>query len=379
MAIGDIIRIINSLDFDLYGGALPKIIHIAGTVYAIAYQGYKNDGYLKTVTIQDNGTIGGVIESLEFDTANGAHPWIIHIAGTVYAIAYVGTGFNGTLKTLHIADDGDIGAIIQTFVYDSGASIIEPMIVHISGTTYAIAYGGPDSDGWLKTVTINDDGTIGGEIDFLEFDTSFGVYPHILHIAGTVYAIAYPKGIFGPGSLITLPIAADGSIGAIIKTFQFEDGTCEKSFLFHVSGNIYAIAYRGPGPGSLKTINIADDGTIGTIIDSFVFDTGYAKNCWVLPIGDNVFVIAYDGPAGDGWMKTVTINDDGTIEGIVSELEYDDASGQYQSMIHVSDDTYAIAYNGPGNDGWLKTVEITTPAAPRSVINKAYALSREEL
>ena len=43
MAIGDIIREIASLGFDESGGTLPKIIHIAGTTYAIAYQGYGND------------------------------------------------------------------------------------------------------------------------------------------------------------------------------------------------------------------------------------------------------------------------------------------------------------------------------------------------
>ncbi|MBA7696101.1 hypothetical protein ES703_104743 [subsurface metagenome] len=102
MVIGDIIRDIASLDFDLYGGVLPKIIHIAGTTYAIAYQGSKNDGYLRTVRISNDGATLELISFLEFDTTNGAHPWIIHIAGTVYAIAYVGPGLNGTLKTFNM-------------------------------------------------------------------------------------------------------------------------------------------------------------------------------------------------------------------------------------------------------------------------------------
>ncbi|GAJ00565.1 unnamed protein product, partial [marine sediment metagenome] len=184
MAIGDIIGDIASLDFDEYGGTLPKIIHVAGTTYAIAYQGYGTDGYVVTVPIQNDGTLGAVIESLEFDTENCKQPWIIHIAGDVYAIAYVGPGANGTLKTFNISDDGTSISLIQTFVFDSGVGIIEPVIVHISGTTYAIFYGGPGSDGWIKTVTIQDNGTITGEIAFLEFDTAYGVYSDPIHISG---------------------------------------------------------------------------------------------------------------------------------------------------------------------------------------------------
>lgn len=376
MAIGDIIREIASLDFDEYGGTLPKIIHISGNIYAIAYQGYGNDGWLITVPIADDGTIGAVIDSFEWDTVNGAHPWIIHIAGNVYAIAYTGPGSNGSLKTLIIQPDGTIGAVIATFVFDAGTSIIEPMIIHISGTTYAIVYGGPDNDGWLKTVTINDNGTIGGVINFLEFDPTHGTYPHILHIAGTVYAIAYCAGLFGPGNLITLPIANDGTIGGIINTFEFEAGNARTPFLFHVKSNVYAIAYQGPAyDGWLKTITVANDGTIGAVINSLEFDSGYAADPWITPIAGNIYLITYGGPDSDGWMKTVNIQDDGTIGAIVSSFEFDADQGKYPSVVYITGDVYAMPYFGPGNDGWLKTIEIISQMAPTVQTNPATEVS----
>ena len=381
MAIGDIIREIASLDFDLYGGTLPKIIHVAGTTYAIAYQGYGTDGYLVTIPIQNDGAIGAVIDSLEFDTTNCVAPWIIHIAGDIYAIAYVGPGSSGTLKTLHIADGGTIGAVIDTFTFDPGATIIEPVIVHISGNVYAIFYGGPDNDGWLKTVTINDDGTIGGEIDSLEFDTVYGVYSDPIRIAGNVWAFAYTAvGTNGPGRIKTLTIANDGTIGSIIGSYDYEANQTSAPDIFHISGNVYGIAFGGPGfDGWLKTVTINNDGSIGTVIDSLEFDLFYGCNPWVIPIGENVWAIAYDGPDGDGWLRTFRIENNGTITGEVDSYEYDTDAGRYASMIHVKGDVYAIPYLGPGTDGWLKTVEITTPVALRLVINKAYALSREEL
>ncbi len=371
MAIGDIIGEIASLDFDTAGGVLPKIIHVSGTTYAIAYQGSGNDGYLRTVSISDDGATLAVISVLEFDTTNGAAPWIIHIAGTVYAIAYVGPGANGTLKTFNISDDGTSITLIQTFVYESGATIIEPVIVHISGTTYAIFYGGPDNDGWIKTVTIQDDGTITGEIASLEFDATFGLYSDPIHISGDVWAIAYTTtGPNGPGRIKTFTITSAGAISAI-ASYDYDTNQTSAPDIFHISGNVYAIAYGGPGfDGWLKITVIDNDGTLGgTIIDSLEFDPTYCSNPWVIPISSNVWCIAYTGPDTDGWLRTIKIEDNGIITGEPSYFEYDEATGRYTSMLHISGDVYAIAYLGPGNDGWLKTVEIVTAALlPESAV-----------
>ena len=368
MAIGDVRGIIDSLDFDSYGGVLPKIIHVSGTTYAIAYQGYGNDGYLVTVSVEADGAITGVIDSLEFDPSNGAHPWIIHIAGDVYAIAYVGPGSNGTIKTVTIQANGTIGAVIGTFAYDTGPNVIEPVLAHIFGSVYTVFYGGPDNDGWLKTVTINDDGTIGAVIDSLEFDTAYGVYSDPINIAGSIWAVAYTAdAIFGPGRIKTISIAGNGTIGAIVSSYDYDGNQTSAPDIIHVSGNVYTIAYGGPGRhGLLKTITIAS-GSIGAVIDSMEFEAVYGCNPWILHVADDVYAIAYDGPDGDGWLKTVVISSSGVIGGEVSSLEYDPVDGRYQSMIHVSGNVYAIAYLGPGNDGWLKTVDIQTlPAAPRS-------------
>ncbi|MBA7599349.1 hypothetical protein ES703_06381 [subsurface metagenome] len=382
MAIGDIIRVIAFLDFDEYGGTLPKIIHVADAIYAIAYQGYKNDGYLKTISIESDGTIGTVIESLEFDKTHCAHPWIVHIADTVYAVAYCGPGSDGTLKTFSISADGTSITLINTFVFDIDASTVEPVIVHISGTTYAIFYGGPDNDGWIRTVTIQDDGTITGEIAFLEFDTSHGMYSDPVHISGDVWAVAYTAdGINGAGRIKTFTITDVGAISAI-TSYDYDTNQTGSPDIFHISGSVYGIAYaNGTSGGLLKTTTINANGTFGGTILSFLnFDT-FAGATWVTFIADNVWCLAYEGPGGDGWLRTIKIENDGTITGQVSFCEYDGTDGKYPSMVHVSGDTYAIAYLGPGIDGWLKTVEITTPA-PRLVINainKAYALAREEL
>ena len=198
------------LDIDV--GKIPDIIPVNGDIYAIPYEGAGDDGFLKTVEIASTGEIRDEeLDTLEFDTSNGQTPDIIWISGDVYAIAYEGSGTDGFLKTATIADDGVIGnSVIDTLEFDTSEGQA-PDIISISGDVYAIAYEGPGDDGFLKTITIADDGQITDAIiDTFEFDTTNGETPKIIPVSG-VYAIAYSGGgadVF----LQTIEILTDGQI-----------------------------------------------------------------------------------------------------------------------------------------------------------------------
>ncbi|MFH1286972.1 MAG: hypothetical protein ABII02_04465, partial [Candidatus Magasanikbacteria bacterium] len=57
--------ITDSLEFDIDKGLSPDIIHVSGDIYAIAYEGDGSEGYVKTVSISDSGSIGSsVIDTL---------------------------------------------------------------------------------------------------------------------------------------------------------------------------------------------------------------------------------------------------------------------------------------------------------------------------
>lgn len=102
VSIGDIPNITETAEFDAIKGKTPDIIHVSGDVYAIAYSGDGDDGTLKTVEIAANGQITDLPYTLEFDPAKGKDPNIIHISGNVYAIAYSGDGDDGYVKTVRI-------------------------------------------------------------------------------------------------------------------------------------------------------------------------------------------------------------------------------------------------------------------------------------
>ena len=364
MAIGDITGTIASLEFDTSLGYIPYIIHLSGDVYAIVYSGPGYDGWLKTVGIQSDGTITGTIASFEFDPTVGYEPCIIHISGDVYAIVYGGPpwGTDGWLKTVRIQSDGTITGTIASFEFDPIYGF-SPEIIHISGDVYAIAYHGPDDDGWLKTVGIQSDGTITGTIASFEFDPVKTEYPDIIHVSGDVYAIAY-WGPDGDGWLKTVGIQSDGTITGTIASFEFDQVNGYYPDIIHVSGDVYAIAYHGPdGDGWLKTVGIQSDGTITGTIASFEFDqvNGYYPD--IIHVSGDVYAIAYHGPDGDGWLKTVGIQSDGTITGTIASFEFSPDDVGFPNILHVSGDVHPIVYTGPGTIGWLKTVGIVSASA----------------
>jgi len=188
--------IIDSVSFEPVSSYYPFIIHISGNVYLIAYACDVGHGKARTITIDASGDINPVVvDTLNFDSAGCSYITMVHVSGEIYAIAYAGASGNGTLKTFSVTDAGDIGAaIIDSFVYLSG-SYGTAVIIHVSGDVYAICYYGVYQNGWLQTISISDAGDIAAAaIDTFQFSTSYNITYSFLHVSGDVYAVAYPDG-----------------------------------------------------------------------------------------------------------------------------------------------------------------------------------------
>jgi len=302
------------------------------TGYTVAYAGEGDDGYLKTIDIATDGQITDtVIDMLEFDTLQGNTPGMVPISGDVYAIAYAGDGDVGTLKTVEIATDGQItDIVVDTLEFDSLAGKT-PHMVHISGDIYAIAYSGDGDSGFLKTVEIATDGQITDTvIDTLEFDSLAGKTPHMVHVSGNVYAIAY-AGNGDVGILKTVEIATDGQItDTVVDTLEFDSLKGITPHMVHISGDVYAIAYAGDGDdGFLKTVEIAADGLItDTVIDTLEFDTLQGKTPGIVRTSGDIYAVAYAGDGDVGILKTVEIATGGQItDTVVDTLEFDALQG----------------------------------------------------
>ncbi|OGN97282.1 MAG: hypothetical protein A2Y89_06915 [Chloroflexi bacterium RBG_13_51_18] len=364
--------IIDSFDFDGTYCNTPDIIHVSGNIYAIAYEGSGSDGFLRTVAIAPDGNItNSAIDTLEFDTSDCNNPSIIHVSGEIYAIAYTGSGNDGFLKTMTIAANGDISnSVIDLLEFDPSNGY-EPDIVFISGIYYAIAYRGTQNDGFLVTGTIAANGDIGNSvIDTLEFDTSNGYTPDIIHVSGTYFAIAY-RGTGSDGFLVTVTIAANGDIGnSVIDTLEFDTSNGVDPYIINTTGNVYAIVYTGPNSdGFIATMTISTAGDISnSVISSYEFDPTNGQEPQIVHIVGNTYAIVYDGPQNDGHLITLPIEANGTIPGTITDsFEYDTSNGYFPDIIIISDGILAIAYCIPSSRGSLVTIGIATSSGGANV------------
>ncbi len=355
--------IFDTLDFDISNGLEPDIIHVGGDIYAVAYRGGGNAGSLKTVEISSAGAItDAAVDTLEFDADGGQVPDIIRVSGNIFAIAYQDKFNDGLLKTVEISSTGTItDTVIDTLEFDAEDGVT-PCIIHVSGDIYAIAYEAKSSNGNLITVEISSDGTITDTLmDTLQFDGVKGETPDIIHVSGDVYAIAY-RGPSDQGYLKTVGISSAGAINdTVMDTLQFDTVYGEHPAIIHISGDIYAIAYRGvDDDGFLKTVEISAAGAINdTVMDTLEFDTVNGWEPAIIQISGDIYAIAYRGVDDDGFLKTVEISAAGAItDTVVDTLEFDTVYGEQPAIIHVSGNIYAIAYSDISDDGILKTVQI---------------------
>jgi hypothetical protein len=358
-------NVLDSFDFDGSYCDKPDFIHVSGNIYAIAYEGSGNDGFISTVAIAPDGDITpSVIDTLEFETKLCNTPNIIHVSGDTYAIAYRGQGSDGFLKTISIAANGDIGdSSLDTLEFDEKNGY-EPDIEYVSGIYYAIAYRGSGGDGFLVTVTIAADGNISDStIDSYEFDGSRCYEPDIIHISGNYFAIAYS----GPGSdgfLVTINITSHGNIANhLTDTLEFSTNNAANPYIINISGNVYAIVYTGPGSdGFVATMTVNHNGHISdSIINSYEFAPSNGQDPQIIHVVDNIFAVVYRGPQNDGYLITLPIESNGTIPGTITDtFEYDTNDGYYPNIISVSDGVIAVAYCDPNTRGSLVTIGIAT-------------------
>ncbi|MBA7676955.1 hypothetical protein ES703_85201 [subsurface metagenome] len=251
----DSLEFLDAGDLQAFPGALqPHIIHISGDIYAIAYCDFPGDphpGVVTTVEIDCAGNITDpVVDSHTFDADSGQSPHIIHISGTVYAIVYYcGSPY---VKTITIGNDGAAGPVIDSLYYtDPQIQGFNPSMAHVAGDIYAIVCQGLNNDGFLRTVNIDAAGNIGAVIDTFEFDETNGGEPHIIKLTSGLFAIAY-RGADNDGFVITIAIADNGTIGSIDQTLEYDTSSGYWPYVFEITSVVFAIAYGSDG--RLKTI-----------------------------------------------------------------------------------------------------------------------------
>jgi len=89
-------------------------------------------------------------------------------------------------------------------------------------------------------------------------------------------------------------------------------------------------------------------------------DTDVGSYNSIVQVDSDTYALAYTGDGDDGFITTFTISSNGSSITEVATLEHDTDNGKYNCIIQVDSDTYVLAYAGEGNDGYIKTFTISS-------------------
>ena len=78
-------------------------------------------------------------------------------------------------------------------------------------------------------------------------------------------------------------------------------------------------------------------------------------------IADDVYALAYEGANNKATISTIKITAAGSVtnSSFITTEEHDDNNGESNQLVHLSGDKYVIFYKGQDNDGFAKVFKIT--------------------
>lgn len=312
------------------------------------------------------------VQNARFDfNQDGIEPYIKHISGNVVAISFCG-GLVAAwcrLRTANVNNDGTFNFLASVNIFGGAQSCQNSHITQVSGDVYAIAANNQlplDTVGYIETVSISADGlTLNTLFGPFQFTATCADESHpLLKLANGQYAVFFRDSATGAGWIQTLSITNDGLNLALINNLQFDAGADSIDVVpisSDATGDIIAIFYRATAAGNIgrmRTVHISADGTVITLINFATFYAN-ARFCRACAVTGDIYAVAHQGPGNDGFLTTVSISSDGATIAPVATLEFDGANCVMNDIIPVGADIYSVFYQGVGNWGYVVTIDIS--------------------
>ena len=350
---------IDELEFDTIQYQSGAIIKLDATHFAIAYRGASNVGEIKTFSIDGSFDNITEINNLTQDATRGIWNSLALIDSTHFILAYGGVGDDGFIKTFSFDGAFDNVTQIDSLEHDTGNGTFNSLI-KIDATHFILAYAGTGFDGFITTFSI-DGGYNITKINSLEHDIANSSYNSLVMIDSTHFFLSYAGTINQRATVKTFSI--DGS-HVITEIDSLEHDATNSSFqssVVKIDATHFMVAYKGAaGDGFIKTFTI-DGSHVITQTDSLEHDGDLGEWNSLVQIDSTNFILAYQGGAGtDGIIKLFSI--DGSFNITAGDsLTHDVAGAVFTSFISIDSTHFAIAYMGADVDGFMKTFTTAEP------------------
>lgn len=309
------------------------------------------------------GKISNVIETLSLTTSGkSSAPRMLEVRPGIIAFVIGHSGSTGSLGTFDVAAGGDLGSVKDSLTFENTAwhrialCLVSPGIL-------ALAYHHYLNAGHLVTYAIDSEGAINHTpIDTLTYIDEGGDGASLVSCGfNDIFAVA-SDGAGNNGYITTFSIDSDGYISdSPLASYEFDGGMGLGHSLVNITGNIFASFYQGNAYyPTVRTFEIKNDGSIAIPENnSLTLEEAHAVHTVVLKVGPSKFSCCYDLDTYVGKIKTITINDQGSIaETFASEFDFPDAVFRQSDFIHVGNNCHAVVYRGVDDDGWIKTTSI---------------------
>jgi hypothetical protein len=357
----------NKLHNFTYGPAFgyePDIIHVSDNVYAVMYRDQAEIGVLKSVNIASDGTITEDIHNNSLNVADKCYwPKIVHVSDDIYMIAFIQSDVNpkfANLRTVRMLDNGTTGPVLGSHTFGA-KEVYDHCLIRITDNVTALVYRNNEKAGIIKTIVVSEKGTdisLNNANSSLEFENWNCYEPNIIPISGNIYAIVY-RGNDSLGYLKTVEIADNGTISdQVIDSFIFE--SINKTYyprIIHISGDIYAIVYQADTKnGIIATVEISDEGLItDQVVDNLLIEDDYCEIPKIVHMHNDIYLIAYQSDQTDGYIAEISIESDGSIsDSVLSKYKFNTGSnyhGMEPDVIRVSDNVYGVAFRSGSQQG----------------------------
>jgi len=365
MATGDIGSVIDTLEFDTEKGTKISTCHVSGNVYVTIYQSVDLHGHICTFSVDPAGEISNtVLDTWEFRAAATDWTALIKVTDGMFLAAYSDELYDGWVFTFAVAANGTITkSVIDDWEFDDVLGYPGNML-EVGDNVFSIVYCGPDGDGWVKTFSCSDAGTLPADkISELEFDIATGAEPFQCHISGIYYAVVY-RGPGDDGWVKTFSCSTAGNLSAsVISSKEFDLTRCYYPTICKGKDSYFAIAYEGNGSdGWLVIVEISSTGVITQALkDTYEFDISNGFWPLIIPIGEGYIAVAYSFAAGEGRIKTFLIDAAGSVNNTtIGSGVFDSTKGGQPQFIHVAGNTYFVVYCGFEDDGHVASFSIET-------------------
>jgi len=146
--------------------------------------GYPEVGTIRTFSVDGTGIIGSLLHTWQFKDDDVDRPFIIHMQGNIYFMVHSGVGAAGYMRTFSVDNTGNITSISSGMI--SGWGFCKPTKVdNYTIAVYCSEY--VTGNRTIRTYRIEEDGTIGALLDTYDAAGMIPAPSSLIHVGRNCY------------------------------------------------------------------------------------------------------------------------------------------------------------------------------------------------